>query len=75
MRYQKEQRELAYRIYISDTLQIIAENTARRLVEGGKYPTKRYIDVAFRNTQKEEKAEEIIEKYKTLGLVVTNEPI
>lgn len=74
MRYQKEQRELAYRIYVSDTLQIIAENTAR-FAEGGKYPTKRYFDVAYKNTQKEEKAEDIINKYKTLGLVVTNEPI
>lgn len=74
MRYQKEQRKLAYRIYISDTLQIIAENTAR-LTEGGKYPTKRYFDVAYKNAQKEEKAEDIIDKYKTLGLVVTNEPI
>ena len=74
MRYQKEQRELAYRIYVSDTLQIIAENTAR-FVEGGKHPTKRYFDVAYKNTQKEEEAEDIINKYKTLGLVVTNEPI
>lgn len=69
LRFQNSQRELTYRIYVSDTLQIIAENTAR-MVENGKYPTKRYYDVSFGKAPKEEKAEEIINKYKTLGLVV-----
>lgn len=69
MRYQKEQRELAYRIYITDALQAIAENTAK-MVDGGKYLNKRYYDVISTNIQKEEKAEDIINKYKTLGLVV-----
>lgn len=69
LRYKNEQRELAYRIYVTDTLQIIAENTAR-FAEGGKYPTKRYYDNVYGNGQTVEKAEDIINKYKTLGLVV-----
>lgn len=69
LRWQKERQMLAYRIYITDALQTIAENTAK-MVDGGKYLPKRYYDVISNNVQKEEKAEDIINKYKTLGLVV-----
>lgn len=69
LRWQKEQQKLAYRIYITDALQSIAENTAK-MVDGGKYLNKRYYDVISTNIQKEEKAENIIKRFKTLGLVV-----
>lgn len=43
-RYNEKQRDMAYRIYLTDSLKYIAENTAR-CVEGGQYLTARYIDV------------------------------
>lgn len=35
--------ETAYRIYVSDAMKAVAENTAK--YAGGGYPTKRYADV------------------------------
>lgn len=63
-----ESMNYAYRIYITDTLKIIAENTARSVPEG-KYPTKRYVEIL--HPVKERSAEEIIESViKNAGLVV-----
>lgn len=36
-------KDTAYRVYVTDTLKTIAENTAK--YAGGGYPTKRYADV------------------------------
>lgn len=41
-RFNNAQREEIYRIYISDTLRIISENTAKFV--GGNYIKKRYYD-------------------------------
>lgn len=41
-RMEKEHKETLYRAYITDTLQVIAENTAR--FAGGKTISKRYVD-------------------------------
>ena len=42
-RYQSQQRDLAYRIYVTDCLRIISENTAK--VGGGSYITAKFADI------------------------------
>ena len=42
-RYQSQQRDLAYRIYVSDCLRIISENTAK--MGGGSYITAKLADI------------------------------
>lgn len=42
-RYQSQQRDLAYRIYIADCLRIISENTAK--MGGGSYITAKFEDI------------------------------
>ena len=43
-RYQSQQRDLAYRIYVTDCLRIISENTAK-MVNGGSYITAKFEDI------------------------------
>ena len=42
-RYQSQQRDLAYRIYVADCLRIISENTAK--MGGGSYITAKFADI------------------------------
>ena len=42
-RYQSQQRDLAYRIYVTDCLRIISENTAK--MGGGAYITAKFADI------------------------------
>ena len=42
-RYQSQQRDLAYRIYVTDCLRIISENTAK--ICGGSYITEKFADI------------------------------
>ena len=42
-RYQSQQRDLAYRIYVTDCLRIISENTAK--MGGGSYITAKLADI------------------------------
>lgn len=42
-RYQSQQRDLAYRIYVTDCLRIISENTAKMC--GGSYITAKFSDI------------------------------
>ena len=42
-RFNQHQRDLAYRIYVSDCLRIISENTAK--VGGGSYITAKFADI------------------------------
>ena len=42
-RYQSQQRDLAYRIYVADCLRIISENTAK--IGGGSYITAKISDI------------------------------
>ena len=42
-RYQSQQRDLAYRIYVTDCFRIISENTAK--VGGGSYITAKFADI------------------------------
>lgn len=41
-RYQSQRRDLAYRIYVTDCLRIISENTAK--MGGGSYITAKFAD-------------------------------
>ena len=42
-RYQSQRRDLAYRIYVTDCLRIISENTAK--MGGGSYITAKFADI------------------------------
>ena len=42
-RFQSQQRDLAYRIYVTDCLRIISENTAK--IGGGSYITSKFADI------------------------------
>ena len=42
-RYQSKQRDFAYRIYVTDCLRIISENTAK--MGGGSYITVKLADI------------------------------
>lgn len=42
-RYQSQQRDLAYRIYVTDCLRIIGENAAKMC--GGAYVTAKFADI------------------------------
>ena len=68
-RYNQHQREQAYRIYVSDCLRIMTENTAK--YAGGTHLTRRYADViqkkTFDNRSGAEIAADVIQK---AGLVV-----
>ena len=67
-RHNTNRRDVAYRIYVSDCLRMICENTAK--YGGGSYVTKRLADVVYRkqdNRTGEEIAADII---KRAGLVV-----
>ena len=73
--YRREQEDKAYRIYVTDALRLISENTASAV--GGKYITARFADVIAPpkeedNRTCEEITAEIIAR---CGLVVNNESI
>lgn len=57
----KNAEEKAYRIYVSDTLKMIAENTARA---GGRYVTARYVDIIHPKPEETRSADEIISHIK-----------
>ena len=73
--YRREQEDKAYRIYVTDALRLISENTASAV--GGKYITARFADVIAPpkeedNRTCEEITAEIIAR---CGLVVNDESI
>lgn len=58
-RFEEEQKTLIYQIYLTDALQIIAENTAR--FGGGKAMGKRYYDIIDKGANEPQRtSEEII---------------
>ena len=56
-RYQSQQRDLAYRIYVTDCLRIISENTAK--MGGGSYITAKFADIINHKPVDERTGEEI----------------
>lgn len=61
-RYEREQRELAYRIYISDALRTISENTAK--FGGGGYMKVRFADIIMPRPEDDRTSDEIISHIK-----------
>lgn len=59
--YNNAQKQEIYKIYVSDVLRVIAENTAK--IVGGGYIKKRYIDIVEPQKHKEDNrsAKEIID--------------
>lgn len=62
--FQKEQEEKAFRIYLSDAMMAIADNTAR--YAGGSKMSSRFYDIinVKKEAKKEETADEIILRIK-----------
>ena len=50
----------AYRVYVTDALQIIGDNTSRR-VDGGRYLNKRYVELIKPQPVETRREAEIIE--------------
>jgi hypothetical protein len=57
-RYTQHQRDVAYRIYVTDCLRQISENTAK--IGGGGFITKRFADIVDPKPQAVKSAAEII---------------
>ncbi len=43
-----------YRVYVTDALQIISENTGMAIQKGGRYMTQRYADIAYTDRTEQE---------------------
>ena len=72
-RLKEKQRDEAYRIYITDSLKLITENTAH-FVEGGQYITKRWIEVVENKPTDNRSGEEIaMDVIKRAGLRFSGE--
>ena len=73
--YRREQEDKAYRIYVTDALRLISENTASSV--GGKYITARFADVIAPPKEEDNRTcEEITaETIARCGLVLNNESI
>ena len=68
-RYQSQQRDLAYRIYVTDCLRIIGENTAK--MSGGSYITAGFMDAISQKPVDNRTGEEIVaDVIKKAGLEV-----
>lgn len=57
-RFEREQRELAYRIYVTDALRSISVNTAK--FGGGGYMKIRFADIIMPQPEDDRTSEEII---------------
>lgn len=58
----KWEKELEYRVYITDALKAIAENTAKNV--GGTFLTKRYVDSVLPSNKKEVTSAQVVSKMK-----------
>lgn len=56
-RYESQERDLAYRIYVTDCLRIISENTAK--YSGGKYVSASLHDILYPKPEDTRTGEEI----------------
>ena len=58
-KYKEQQKEMAYRVYVTECLRITTENTAKQ--SGGSYIDKPFTDFIGNNNPKDERtADEII---------------
>ena len=56
--FKKEQQEKAYKMYVTDALKMITENTAKQA--GGSYITTRYADIIAPGKEESRTANEVI---------------
>ena len=61
--FNKKQKIKAYEIYITDTLRMITENTAKQV--GGSYIKMRYADIIDPPKEETRTAEEVIDDIRT----------
>lgn len=67
--YKQEQKEFAYRVYVSDSLKFIAENTAK--YAGGSHITNRFAEIVTKKPSDTRTGAEIArDVIKAAGLVV-----
>lgn len=67
--YQQEQKEFAYHVYVTDSLKLIAENTAK--YAGGIHLTKRWADIVEQKPADTRTGAEIArDVIKAAGLVI-----
>ena len=60
-KYKEQQKEMAYRVYVTECLRVMTENTAKQSESGGSYLNKPFADVIGNNNPKDERtADEII---------------
>lgn len=64
-----EAEEQLYRTYITDSLKIIMENTAR-LVKEGKVIPSRYVDIL--NSMKNPDPQNVVEEQKSADMIISN---
>lgn len=57
-RYRKDNLDTAYRVYVTDALKVIAENTSR--FNGGSYMNARFTDIINPKPEETRTADEII---------------
>ena len=60
-RYQSQQRDLIYRIYVTNCLRIITENTAKQA--GGNYMTAEYTDLIHPKKKEDKTGNEIVAEF------------
>lgn len=71
-RYKESRREVAYRIYVTDCLRMITENTAAMV--NGVYTTKRYFDCISERKEEVKPGEEILaDVIQKAGLVMVKD--
>ena len=56
-RFNQNQRDFAYRIYVSDSIRILTENTAKLV--SGNYVTIRFVDMIKQKNSENKTGEEI----------------
>ena len=56
--FKKEQQEKAYKVYITDALRVITENTAK--MNGGSYIQARYAEIIEPRKEEKRTANEVI---------------
>ena len=56
-RYQRDRRDMAYRIYVTDCLRMITQNTAHK--EGDRYITAKYSELIDPNPKETRTGDEI----------------
>ena len=53
-RAKQESTTKMYRVYVTDALQIISENTAMVIQQGGRYMAQRYADIVYADRTEQE---------------------